>query len=162
MAPIAYGFEPSLFDKLFEDLPAGAARRKLSLAQVIDGVARDLEALLNTRIVLNDTTHADFPLAGRSVIGFGLADFAALNLVSVHDRRRICTAIEAAISTHEPRLKDVHVDLEPEHRAVNALLFSIRAVLAVSLAEEHVAFDATLQPTCLQYSVSQRSARPGA
>lgn len=159
---MANGFEPSLFDKLFEDLPLGAARRRLNLEQLIDGVARDLEALLNTRIVVDDVTHRDFPLAGRSVIGFGLADFAGMNLISVHDRRRICSSIEAAINAYEPRLKDVRVDLEPEHKAVNALLFSIRAMLIVSLAEERVAFDATLQPACLQYSVSQRAMRAGA
>lgn len=158
---MANGFEPSLFDKLFEDLPSTAARRKHSLAQLIDGVARDLEALLNTRIVDN-VMHKDFPLAGRSVISFGLADFAGLNLVSVHDRRRICGAIEEAINAYEPRLKEVRVELEPEHKTVNALLFSIHAMLKVSLAEERVAFDATLQPTCLQYSVSQRTMRTGA
>lgn len=151
-----------MFDKLFEDLPLGAARRRLNLEQLIDGVARDLEALLNTRIVVDDMTNRDFPLAGRSVIGFGLADFAGMNLISVHDRRRICSSIEAAINAYEPRLKDVRVDLEPEHKTVNALLFSIRAMLIVSLAEERVAFDATLQPTCLQYSVSQRVMRAGA
>lgn len=159
---MANGFEPSLFDKLFEELPGAVARRRHSLAQLIDGVARDLEALLNTRIVVDDVLHKDWPLAARSVIGFGLADFAGLNLVSVHDRRRICSAIEAAINAYEPRLKEVRVELEPEHKTVNALLFSIHAMLIVSLAEERVAFDATLQPTCLQYSVSQRSMRAGA
>ena len=159
---MANGFEPSLFDKLFEDLPSTASRRRHSLAQLIDGVARDLEALLNTRIVVDNVTHKDFPLAGRSVIGFGLADFAGLNLASVHDRRRICGAIEAAIHAYEPRLREVRVELEPEHKAVNVLLFSIHAILIVSLVEERVAFDATLQPTCLQYSVSQRTMRAGA
>lgn len=158
---MANGFESSLFDKLFEDLPSTVARRRLSLAQLIDGVARDLEALLNTRIVVDDVIHKDFPLAGRSVIGFGLVDFAGLNLASIHDRRRICGAIEAAINTHEPRLRDVRIELEPEHKTVNRLLFSIHAMLIVSLAEERVAFDATLQPTCLQYSVSQRNIRAG-
>lgn len=158
---MANGFEPSLFDKLFEDLPSAVVRRRLSLEQVIDGVARDLEALLNTRVVVDDSMHTDFPLAGHSVIGFGLMDFAALNLVSVHDRRRICSAIEAAIDAYEPRLKEVRVELEHGHKMVNGLLFSIHAMLSVSLAEERVAFDATLRPTCLQYSVNQRALRAG-
>lgn len=132
------GFEPSLFDKLFGDLPNSAARRRLSLQQLIDGVARDLEALLNTRVIVDDTMLTDFPTVGRSVIGFGLADFAALNLASVHDRRRICTAIEAAINAYEPRLKEVRVELEQGLKTVNALLFSIHAMLVAKIGRAHV------------------------
>ena len=47
------GFEPSLFDKLFDDPPLAAVRRKLSLDELKDSVARDLEALLNTRVVFD-------------------------------------------------------------------------------------------------------------
>lgn len=156
------GFEPSLFDKLFDDLPVGAARRRLSLEQLKDTVARDLEALLNTRVLLDDEYDQSFPQAVRSVAGFGLADFAGLSLANVHDRRRICAAIESAIAAHEPRLRDVRVELEFQRKTVNALYFSINAVLFVRPAQEPVAFDALLQPTSLQYSVSRGRSRMGA
>lgn len=156
------GFEPSLFDKLFDDLPVGAARRRLSLEQLKDTVARDLESLLNTRVLLDDDYDQSFPLAVRSVAGFGLADFAGLSLANVHDRRRICAGIEAAIAAHEPRLRDVRVELEFQRKTVNALYFSINAVLFVRPAQEPVAFDALLQPTSLQYSVSRARSRMGA
>ncbi|KAB2928833.1 MAG: type VI secretion system baseplate subunit TssE [Dechloromonas sp.] len=155
------GFEPSLFDKLFDDLPVGAARWRLSLEQLKDSVARDLEALLNTRVILGDALLQNFPLAGRSVAAFGLADFAGLSLASVHDRRHICSAIASAIAAHEPRLRDVRVELELHRKTVNALYFSINAVLFVRPAQEPVAFDALLQPTSLQYSVSRHRARQG-
>src|SRR5574343_1519380 len=61
------GFEPSLFDKLFDDQPMGAVRRRLSLEQLKDSVARDLEALLNTRVVFDSEKAATFPLTARSV-----------------------------------------------------------------------------------------------
>jgi type VI secretion system protein ImpF len=155
------GFEPSLFDKLFDDLPVRATRWRLSLEQLKDSVARDLEALLNTRVVLDDEFDKSFPLAVRSVAGFGLSDFAGLSLANVHDRRRICSSIAAAIAAHEPRLRDVRVELELHRKTVNALYFSINAVLFVRPAQEPVAFDALLQPTSLQYSISRHRPRPG-
>lgn len=155
------GFEPSLYDKLFDDLPVGAARWRLTLEQLKDSVARDLEALLNTRVILDDEASQAFPVATRSVSGFGLGDFAGLSLASVYDRQRICSSIAAAIADHEPRLRDVHVELELQRKTVNALYFSINAVLFVRPAQEPVAFDAFLQPTSLQYSVSRQRSRQG-
>ncbi|MBS1140752.1 MAG: hypothetical protein H6R13_2205 [Proteobacteria bacterium] len=155
------GFEPSLFDKLFDDLPVGAARRRLSLDQLKDSVARDLEALLNTRGGLDESFESDFPLALRSVAGFGLSNFAGLSLANIHDQRRICSSIASAIAAHEPRLREVRVDLELNRKAVNALYFSIKAVLVVRPAQEPVSFDALLQPTSLQYSVTRQRMRLG-
>lgn len=155
------GFEPSLFDKLFDDQPMGAVRRRLSLEQLKDSVARDLEALLNTRVALDAEATESLPLVSRSVASFGLADFAALSLANVHHRRQICASIESAIAAHEPRLRDVRVELELQRKTVNALYFSINAVLVVRPAQEPVSFDALLTPTSLQYSVS-RHRRPGA
>ncbi|MDR2881148.1 MAG: type VI secretion system baseplate subunit TssE [Azoarcus sp.] len=156
------GFEPSLFDKLFNDLPVGPARWRLSLEQLKDSVARDLEALLNTRVVFDEEHQQAFPLAARSVAGFGLIDFAGLSLASVHDRRRICAAIADAIAAHEPRLRDVSVEIELHRKTVNALNFSISAVLVVRPTQEPVTFDALLQPTSLQYSVNRQRVRAGA
>ena len=49
------GFEPSLFDKLFDgDGPAPHALRRLSVEEIKETVARDIEALLNTRMVFTD------------------------------------------------------------------------------------------------------------
>lgn len=155
------GFEPSFFDKLFDDQPVGAARRRLSLEQLKDSVARDLEALLNTRMAMDEELAESFPLVARSVAGFGLADFAGLSLANVYHRRKICSSIEGAIAAHEPRLRDVRVDLELHRKTVNALYFSINAVLVVRPAQESVSFDALLTPTSLQYSVS-RNQRQGA
>ena len=112
------------------------ARRRLSLEQLKDSVARDLEALLNTRVVFDEVSVKAFPFAARSVAGFGLADFAALSLANVYDRQRICASIEGAISAHEPRLREVRVALELHKKTVNALYFSINAVLFVRPAQE--------------------------
>lgn len=149
------GFEPSLFDKLFDDMPVSAIRRRLSLNELKDSVGRDLESLLNTRTVIDEDLAESFPLALRSIASFGLNDFAGLSLASVHDRRRICLSIERAISRHEPRLRDVQVSLELNRNSINALYFTIKAMLVVRPVQEPVSFDAMLQPTTLQYSVNR-------
>lgn len=155
------GFEPSLFDKLFDPVPAAAARRQLSLEHLKDSVARDLEALLNTRTAFDEDGRGTYPEALHSVASFGLRDFAGLSLANVHDRERICRSIERAIARHEPRLKEVEVTLELGRQAINALFFSIRALLVVRPAQEPVSFDAMLQPTTLQYSVDRTRGRGG-
>ena len=156
------GFEPSLFDKLFDGSPMSPIRRRLSLDNMKDSVARDLEALLNTRTVLDEDVLSRFPLCTQSVASFGLNDFAGLSLASVHDRQGICSSIERAIRRHEPRLRDVHVTLELNRHSINALYFSIKALLVVRPAQEPISFDAMLQPTTLQYSVNRQRPRSGA
>jgi type VI secretion system protein ImpF len=155
------GFEPSIFDKLFDDSPVQASRRRLSMDEVKDAVARDLEALLNTRTVIDESLALDFPRALASVASFGLNDFSGLSLASVNDRRRICASIERTIARHEPRLKEIEVGLELDRGSINALYFSIRAVLVVRPAQEPVSFDAMLQPTTLQYSIGRQRPRIG-
>ena len=154
------GFEPSLLDKLFGDGPLAPTRRRLSIEELKDSVARDLESLLNARTTVNESHAAQYPEAMRSIVSYGLNDFAGMSLASIHDRARICRAIELAIARHEPRLREVQVTLELSRHSINALFFSIKALLVVRPAQEPVSFDAMLQPTTLQYSVSKQAARP--
>lgn len=156
------GFEPTFFDKLFDDSPAESARRSLSIEQLKDAVARDLEALLNARTIVDESVAASYPQAMRSPLTYGLADFAAMSLNNPEHRAAICQSIELAIARHEPRLRNVEVQLELERRSVNALYFSIKALLVVRPAREPVNFDALLQPTTLLYSVNRRAPRSGA
>lgn len=153
------GFEPSLLDKLFCDGPVSPVRRRLSIDELKDSVARDLEALLNARTTIDEALTSTYPESMRSIVSFGLNDFAGLSLASVHDRNRICRAIELAIARHEPRLREVQVSLELSRHSINALFFSIKAMLVVRPAQEPVSFDAMLQPTTLQYSVNKQTTR---
>ena len=151
-------FEPSLLDKLFDDdphSPASATMRQWSLEELKGRVARDVEALLNTRIVMTEAELAKLPECQRSVLTYGLNDFAGLSLASHYDRTFICESIEQAIARHEPRLREVRVALEVNEQSTNALHFVIRAKLVVHPAEEPVSFDAMLQASTLQYSVTR-------
>ncbi|MFP3507736.1 type VI secretion system baseplate subunit TssE, partial [Burkholderia sp. SIMBA_062] len=62
-------FEPSFFDKLFDDephSPAPAAMRQLSLDELKATVARDLESILNTRIAFTEHMLAQLPECRKS------------------------------------------------------------------------------------------------
>jgi type VI secretion system protein ImpF len=159
------GYTPGLFDRLMA--PNGAASgtlARLSIEEVKDAVARDLEALLNTRAVIPEDLFKRFPEAGRSIISYGLNDFAGRSLSSPDDRAHICACLEKAIARHEPRLRNVRASLEVRDDAINRLNFAITALLVVSASQEPVNFDAVLQPSSLHYTISKarRAAPTGA
>ena len=158
------GFTPGLFDRLM-DVPVNGASNgtvsRLSIEDLKDSVARDLEALLNTRAVIPEDILKRFPECGRSIATYGLNDFAGLSLSSSDDRAYICRCLEKAIARHEPRLRNVQASLELRADSVNRLNFAITALLVVSSAHEPVNFDAVLQPSSLHYTISKaRRAAP--
>lgn len=159
-------FTPGLFDRLLGvPLRGGnSTATRMSVEDMKDAVARDLEALLNTRAVLPEGFLDDYPECGRSIVSYGMKDFAELSLSSPTDRVLICACIETTIARHEPRLRDVKASLEMRAGAVNRLDFSITGVLVASASEEPVNFDAILQPSTLSYSISKagRAAPAGA
>jgi len=151
------GFTPGVLDRLMDERPEGSAQ--LSVEQIKDLVARDLEALLNSRVALPAGAFVSHPLAGASILNYGLLDFAAFCLTSAEDRAAICASIKSAIETHEPRLKEVSASLVPLAGSVNRLDFVIHARLALLDAGDAVNFSAVLQPSSLHYAV-RRTARP--
>jgi type VI secretion system protein ImpF len=151
-------FEPGLLDKLFDDdphLPAPTAVRQLSVEELKASVARDLESILNTRIAFTEHQLATLPECRRSILTYGLNDFAGLSLASHYDRMFICKSIQQAIERHEPRLQRVGVSLDLNETSTSTLNFAIQALLVVHEAHEPVSFDAMLQPSTLQYSVAR-------
>jgi type VI secretion system protein ImpF len=150
------GFTPGLFDRLLGVPSRGAATvSRISAEDLKDAVARDLEALLNTRAVFPEELLTDYPECGRSILNYGLSDFADRSLSSPSDRAHICACLEKVIARHEPRLRNVKASLEIREGAVNRLNFSITAMLAASTSQEPVNFDAVLQRSTLQYSINK-------
>jgi type VI secretion system protein ImpF len=150
------GFTPGLFDRLLgAPSRGGATISRISAEDLKDAVARDLEALLNTRAVFPEELLGDYPECSRSILNYGLNDFADRSLSSPSDRAHICTCLETVITRHEPRLRNVKASLEIREGAVNRLNFSITALLVASSSQEPVNFDAVLQRSTLQYSISK-------
>jgi type VI secretion system protein ImpF len=153
-----HGFSPGLLDKLLMGNRLTASNDvvvRLSMEELKDSVARDLESLLNTRKVISDDLFKSYPECSKSIATYGLNDFAGLSLSSTDDRAFICRSLEKTIARHEPRLQNVIASLEVQEGSVNKLNFAISAMLVVHPAQEPVSFDAVLQPSSLHYSISK-------
>jgi type VI secretion system protein ImpF len=152
------GYTPGLLDRLLGEHGASRPGQLLTLEQLKDTVARDLEDLLNTRCALSEDMLRSYPECARSIINYGLIDFAGMCLSSSEDRTRVCAALKAAIERHEPRLRNVQARLERQNGSINRVSFAISATLTGLAVNEPVSFDAVLQPSSLHYSIN-RSAR---
>jgi len=156
-------YAPSLLDKLMNDAlgeRAGEVLPGLTIDEMKDSVAADLEALLNTRNALAEEQERAFPQCAGSVMNFGVVDFASKSLASEIDRDFVCEAIRRAIDRQEGRLKWVDVRLEASSQTgFNRLNFTIHATLRVSDVGEQVSFDARFEPTVQRYSIV-RQRRP--
>lgn len=150
-----YGFRTTLFDRL---LPVDAQQTQgLSLQELRESVASDLEDLLNSRVAKLDELIDDFPLAKKSILQFGIIDFVGLSTANPSDRDKICQSIEQSITAHEPRLKQIRVEMLMDGHNMGALCLSIQAYLNIHPLYEPVIFDALLKPTTQQYVISPRA-----
>ena len=152
---------PGLLDRLMgaaAAAPAAAAGGRPGLELLMECVARDLEALLNTRAGCLPHTFADFPEVRASILNYGLLDFAAFSLSSSEDRAAICASLKDAIERHEPRLRQVSATLHQDG-VVNRLSFVIHATLQLEGRQEAVNFNAVLQPSSLHYAISSPTQR---
>ncbi|RKG29638.1 type VI secretion system baseplate subunit TssE [Acinetobacter tianfuensis] len=150
-----FGFRTTLFDRM---LPIqDQLQQGLSLQELRDSVAADLEDLLNSRIANLKESIDDFPLAKKSILQFGIIDFVGLSTANPSDRDKICQSIAQSIAAHEPRLKQICVEMLMEENNMGALCLSIQAFLNIHPLYEPVIFDALLKPTTQQYVISSRS-----
>jgi len=122
-----------------------------------NSVARDLEELLNTRLANLDHIIDEYPLVKRSIVQFGIIDFVGLSTANPLDRAKICQSIEQSISAHEPRLKQVKVEMLLDGHNMGALCLSIQAYLNLHPLYEPVVFDALLKPATQQYMITART-----
>jgi len=137
----------SPLDRLFEDTPIRPTLRDLKAY-----VARDLEAMLNTRREALEPLSEKLEVS-RSLLTYGLPDFSAWTMMNATDRERIRYAMEEAIIRFEPRLKRVSVTLDEPRQVDPALRFRVDAVLQVDAIHEPVMFDAMLEFSTRKYQV---------
>jgi type VI secretion system protein ImpF len=148
---------PSILDRLLDEQP-GVSReplekRQQSVRELEMAVARDLEALLNTRQEAFEDLPAEYQEVNRSLLTYGLPDFTSCSLAIEEDRMRVLRSVERTIAKFEPRLQRVRVQLETPRNHDRGLRFRIDALLRVDPSPEPVTFDAVLQLTTQQYVV---------
>ena len=150
-----YGFRTTLFDRLLPETEQNY--QGISLQQLRESVASDLEDLLNSRMAKLDDLIDDFPLAKQSILQFGIIDFVGLSTANPTDQDKICQSIEQSIAAHEPRLRQIKVEMLLDGHNMGALCLSIQAYLNIHPLFEPVVFDALLKPTTQQYVISARA-----
>ena len=156
-------FAPSLLDKLLAvdiDAHGRSMTLRLSVEQVKESVARDIETLLNARPGFEAAQLFPYPSLESSLLTFGLTDIASLSVSSDGDRLRINESIRSAIAAHEPRLVEVVVTVHDSVEVGGGLRFAIRAKLRLSPSTEPVAFDAVLHQGSNRYAVTRSRPRP--
>lgn len=147
-----YGFRSTLFERLLpvDDQYNGQG---LSIQELRQSIAHDLEDLLNNRMTRLNQTQEHYPGIKNSILQFGIIDFVGLSTANPTDRDKICRSIEQSISAHEPRLKQVKVEMLINENNMSSLYLSISAYLNISPLYEVVMFDALLKPTTQQYVI---------
>lgn len=144
-------YAPGLFDRLIDD--QGGTPATWTLDHLKDAVARDLELLLNTRAAMPEQLFAAYPEASRSVLTYGLIDFADMCMTSDTDRKKICAAVLLTIKRHETRLQGVTATLRHRSRQINRFDFVISGKLKAQAASDMLQFDAVLEPSTQRYSI---------
>lgn len=150
-----YGFRSTLFERLLpvDDQYTGQG---LSIQELRQSIAHDLEDLLNNRMTRLNQTEEHYPGIKNSILQFGIIDFVGLSTANPTDCDKICRSIEQSISAHEPRLKQVKVEMLINENNMSSLYLSISAYLNISPLYEVVMFDALLKPTTQQYVILAR------
>jgi type VI secretion system protein ImpF len=140
---------PSVLDRLLDERPGITSEPVTSRAQNLGAlkksVARDLEALLNTRREAIEGVSDEYVEIARSILTYGLPDFTSFNLGATNDRLRIRRFLEETITIFEPRLRRVRVTIEPPREHERALRFRVDALLRTDPSPEPVIFDMLLQ-----------------
>lgn len=149
---------PSILDRLIDDEPKERQyepmpKRFQSISQLKQSVARDLEALLNTRQEMLDELPNEFIELKQALVMYGLPDFTSLNLLSHRDRNFVRWALEQTITVFEPRLTQIRVILENPRETDRALRFRVEAFIHIEPASEPVTFDAVLHLNTQEYVV---------
>ncbi len=141
----------SVLDRLLDDAPGERVDQPERPGQALrilkESVRRDLEHLLNTRRPLVSIPPG-LKHVERSLVRYGIPDFAGVREDVQSDIRNLARQIEKAIRDFEPRLTEVRVDpVETAQGIDRNLRFQIRATLRVTPIEDAVAYQSLIEPS---------------
>jgi type VI secretion system lysozyme-like protein len=107
----------------------------LSKEQLVASIRRELLRLLNTRTATFDT-----PAHGWTVLEYGLPDFSAMYAADARQRDELSDRIARAITSYEPRLRNVRVNASVQTGTEKALEIRIDGMLVWGNVTEPVSF----------------------
>jgi len=151
-----------LLDRLVDVDPSESADRPLSATAAMDtlraSICTDLEELLNTR---RRWRSWDPHLAelDRSLVGYGLPDFASGAFNDPRRREELRQLIELCIHRFEPRIASLRVTLVEAVDKVSATMrLRIDALIKAEPAPEPIAFDTVVDLATKTVAVFQKEA----
>lgn len=148
----------SVFDRLLDDAPDRATddpqRPGERLGGLKEAVRRDLENLFNTTASVEPATRGREEIE-TSLLRYGVSGFHGLDLATVERRRVLAMRLRDAVARHEPRLRDVRVEIGRDHAEARSLRLRIVATMPFEDADEPVAFDTVLDPALRQFRVGR-------
>jgi len=139
----------SVLDRLLDREPHTRVEAPLSRSQSVrllkNAVRRDLEWLLNTRRVFQETDEA-LKEVNRSLYQYGLPDFSTYTMASSADQAKLLRYLAAAIKLFEPRLGNVRiVPLESSVAGLQEFRLRIDAMLLMDPVPERISFDTVIE-----------------
>lgn len=135
----------SVIDRLVGDEsgPTHGGDLRIGIEDLRRVIRRDLEWLLNTRLVGGDA-YEGYEEIGKSILGFGLSDLSNYSTKSAQDSGAICEMITKAVRAFEPRLakRSVKVEFLASTDVTDLRMhFRISAMIHVDPISEPVTFD---------------------
>ena len=151
-----------LLDRLVDTEPSEASDRPISVAAAMDmlrlSICNDLEELLNTRRRWRSWDPQLTELE-RSLVGFGLPDFASGAFTEPRRREELRALIEATIRRFEPRIVSLKVTLvEATDKLSGTLRLRVDALLRAEPAPEPIAFDTVVDLLTKNVTVLEQEA----
>lgn len=148
---------PSVLDRLLDDHPdrADEVPASIDFFHFKKAVARDLEAILNSRNCDLDEAIEAHPQARESMLSYGIIDLSSLSLLDPGDRAYLRDKIRITLERHEPRLGRIRVNLDAPEGNERMLSFRVDAVLRNYPSKPPVSFDAKLQLSANAWSIKE-------
>jgi type VI secretion system lysozyme-like protein len=110
-----------------------SALRVHDRAELGESIRREIAHLLNTRCPVRQDRNG-------TVIDYGVPDFSWMSAANPDDRQTLANTIARKVAAFEPRLREVHVTIEPDATDPRAVVGTIEAKLVVESIREPVSF----------------------
>ena len=146
-----------LLDRLIDTAPEETSDPPVSGTEAMEAlrasIRNDLEALLNSRRRWR-SWDAHLKELDRSLVGYGLPDFAAGAFNDPRRREELRSLVEASIRRFEPRIARLTVTLiDADDKLTSTFRLRIEALLEAEPAPEPIMFDTHVDPVTTNVTV---------
>jgi type VI secretion system protein ImpF len=145
-----------LLDRVTDRDPRNQQEAMLTRAQSVrvlkEALRRDLEWLLNTRRIMDESVDPKAELT-HSLYNYGIPDVSHYALRSTRDQSRLGWILENTVAVFEPRLKNAKVYMVPVEEGSMQVKFRVDGMLMMDPAPERISFDTTLDLSSQSYDV---------